>query len=118
MFPDQLPTSYLVPIGGTDFRPAGYFMVQSIPGKEFQDEQTATSKYRRLPRIGDSGFRAIAEQFNDEFTHRGAAADQLSEFRLVVHNDAAFDVNTIGHDIDTEYALYRFLPNSAFKRGG
>jgi len=94
-------------------------MVQSIPGKEFQDEQTATSKYRRLPRIGDSGFRAIAEQFNDKFTHRGPAADQQSEFRLAVHDDATIDVDTIGHDIHTEYALYRVRsPNPAFIKFG
>jgi hypothetical protein len=94
-------------------------MVQSTPGKEFQDEQTATGEYRRLPRTGDSGFRAIAEQFDDKFTHRGPAADQYSEFRLAGHNDATFDVNTIGHDIDTEYAGYRVRsPNSAFIKFG
>jgi hypothetical protein len=99
-------------------RPPVIFAGALLLEKEFQDEQTATGKFRRLPRIGDSGFRAIAEQFNDKFTHRGPAADQQSEFRLVIHNDATFDVDTIGHDIDTEYALYRFRPNSAFKPGG
>jgi hypothetical protein len=32
-----------------------------------------------LPRIGDGGFRAVAEQFDDKFTHRGPAADQHAE---------------------------------------
>jgi hypothetical protein len=80
-------------------------VVWSITGKEFQDEQTATSKHRRLPRIGDSGFRAIAEQFDDKFTDRGPASDQQSELGLAVHNDATIDVDTIDHDIDTEYAV-------------
>ena len=78
-------------------------MVQSIPVKEFQDEQTATGGYRRLPRTGDSGFRAIAEQFDDKFTHRGAAADQLSELHLTVHNDATIHVHSIDQIIDAAF---------------
>jgi hypothetical protein len=56
-----------------------------------------------LPRSGDSGFRAIAEQSNDKLTHRGPAADQQSEFRLVVRNDATFDVDTIGQIVDAAF---------------
>ena len=74
-------------------------------GKDFQDEQTATGGYRRLPRIGDSGFRTITEQFDDKFAYRGPAADQQSEFRLTVRNDATINVDTVDHDIDTEYAV-------------
>jgi hypothetical protein len=87
--------------------------------KEFQDEQTATGEYRRLPRIGDSGFRTIAEQFDHKFTHCGSAADQQSEFRLAVHNGATIDVNTGGHNIHTEYAGYRVRsPNPTFIKFG
>jgi hypothetical protein len=87
--------------------------------KEFQDEQTATGEYRRLPRIGDSGFRTIAEQFDHKFTHCGPAADQQSQSRLAVHNDPTIDVDTIDRNIHTEYAGYRVRSsNPAFIKFG
>jgi hypothetical protein len=92
-------------------------VVQALK-KEFQDEQTPTGKYRRLPDLGHGGFRAIAQQFDDKPTYRGPAADRESEFRLAVHN-ATINADTIDHDIDTEYAVYRLRhPDSAFELRG
>jgi hypothetical protein len=115
MFPNNCRLGTLTPCRGTDFGTAGYFVVQSTPGKEFQDEQTATGQHSRLRRIGDSGFRASAEQF-DKFTRRGPAADQHSELQFVVHDDATINIDAIEHDIDPRHTIYRLhCPDSAFE---
>jgi hypothetical protein len=115
MFPDnRQPPAWFR--SGTDFPLAGWFVVQSTLKKEFQDEQAATGKHRRLPHIGDSGFRAIAGQFDDEFAHRGAASDQHPEPRFVVHNDAAVNIDAIDHPIDNIDAIDH--PIDARRAGG
>jgi hypothetical protein len=72
-----------------------------------------------LPRIGDSGFRAVAEQFDDKFTHSGPTADQHSELQLAVHDDATINVDTIDHNIATGHVVHRLhCPDSAFELDG
>jgi hypothetical protein len=113
----MFPVAHLPPKERTSALPV--VLVHCFQKREFQDEQTAPGKYRRLPRIGHSGLRAIAEQFDDKFTDRGPAADHQSEFRLTVHNEPTIDIDTISHDIDAEYAVCRFRnPDAAVKLGG
>jgi hypothetical protein len=117
--PEQRLDFHIVPCRGTDRPAAGCFVVNSSFGKEFQHEQTATREYRRLPRIGDSGLRAIAERFDDQFAHHGPAAEQRSELQLVVHDDAAVHLDAIDHHINTGHAVYRLRrPDSAFEFDG
>jgi hypothetical protein len=66
-----------------------------------------------LPRIGDSGIRAIPEQLDDKFAHRSPAADQHSKLQLAVHNDATLNVDdAIDHD-----AAFHFDHQPVYSRG-